>query len=143
MLAGLEADRTRVAEIDARISDVLHQISDPEQSLPALFTDRERVQERLDGYKYPVLALPNEIVSEIFIQFLWIFPNSPPLIGFLSPAVLTHICRKWREIVLATPTLWTDIPLSEDDTERHAHISIQYLDEQVPFLPSVYPNQGI
>ncbi|KAK7055848.1 F-box domain-containing protein [Favolaschia claudopus] len=60
---------------------------------------------------YPVLSLPNEIVSEIFIQFLPAYPNRPPLTGLRSPTLLTHICSKWRHIALANPALWRALTL--------------------------------
>ncbi|KAJ7882301.1 hypothetical protein B0H13DRAFT_1629544, partial [Mycena leptocephala] len=99
MLSALAADRARVADIEARILEL-------ERSLAALRLQKTVVQERLDSYKYPVLRLPNEIVSEIFTHFLPIYPLCPPVAGLLSPTVLTHICRKWREIALTTPDLW-------------------------------------
>ncbi|KAJ7849605.1 hypothetical protein B0H13DRAFT_1517062, partial [Mycena leptocephala] len=72
----------------------------------------------------PVLELPNEIISEIFIHFLPIYPACPPLTGRLSPTTLTHICRKWREIALTTPLLWRAIGLSD---ERHNDICNTWL----------------
>ncbi|KAJ7834594.1 hypothetical protein B0H13DRAFT_1467448, partial [Mycena leptocephala] len=89
----------RVVDIDAEILDL-------ERSLFALRNEKALLQHRLDSYKYPVLTLPNEIVSEIFIHFLPIYPFCPPLTGILSPNLLTQICRRWREIALATPGLW-------------------------------------
>ncbi|KAJ7762478.1 hypothetical protein B0H16DRAFT_515485 [Mycena metata] len=53
--------------------------------------------------------LPPEIVSEIFIQFLPLYPEAPPLSGSLSPLLLGQICRRWREIALSTPKLWRAI----------------------------------
>ncbi|KAJ7436699.1 hypothetical protein FB451DRAFT_1307044 [Mycena latifolia] len=79
----------------------------------------QRTQERLDSYAYPVLTLPNETVSEIFVRFLPVYPLCPPQTGLLSPTVLTHICRKWREIALATPALWRAISIVDDiDSDR-------------------------
>ncbi|KAJ7655838.1 hypothetical protein DFH06DRAFT_484201 [Mycena polygramma] len=74
---------------------------------------------------YPVATLPNEIVSEIFIQFLPVYPLCPPSIGSLSPTHLTHICRTWRDIALATLVLWRAITLSLNDLpmERQALVS--------------------
>ncbi|KAJ7727232.1 hypothetical protein B0H16DRAFT_259365 [Mycena metata] len=54
----------------------------------------------------PVLTLPTEIVVEIFIHFLPVYPRCPPLGGLKSPTILTQICRDWREIALATCRLW-------------------------------------
>ncbi|KAJ7817959.1 hypothetical protein B0H13DRAFT_2292657 [Mycena leptocephala] len=108
MLSGLEADRTRIADLGAQISHL-------ERSLSALREEKTLAQERLDSYKYPVLTLPNEIVSEIFIHFLPAHPDYPPLINLLSPNLLTRICRRWREIALNTPTLWSAITSSYND----------------------------
>ncbi|KAJ7135183.1 hypothetical protein C8R43DRAFT_1021310 [Mycena crocata] len=55
---------------------------------------------------YPVLTLPSEIVSEIFIHFLPVYPMCPPPTGLSSPTLLTHICSVWREIALGTLALW-------------------------------------
>ncbi|KAJ6589377.1 hypothetical protein B0H19DRAFT_1103716 [Mycena capillaripes] len=95
MLASLEADRARVAELEAQILAL-----EPSGAPSALHLEIEKalVQERLDSYQYPVLTLPNEIISEIFIH--------------LSPTLLTQICGKWREIAITTPALWTTIAFS-------------------------------
>jgi hypothetical protein len=78
--------------------DVSVLTADPARRVPA--------QERLDSYEPPILMLPNEITLEIFMRFLPIYPLCPPLTGLLSPTLLTHICRRWREIALDTPELW-------------------------------------
>jgi hypothetical protein len=100
MLTQLEADRTRVTDIEAQILHLEH-------SLRALWIEKSLAQERLDSYTYPVLTLPNEIVSEIFMRFLPTYPRFTPFTGILSPTILTQICRKWREIALGTPALWS------------------------------------
>ncbi|KAJ7649461.1 hypothetical protein DFH06DRAFT_1331824 [Mycena polygramma] len=99
MLAGLEADRLRVAELEEQIMKL-------ELSLTALRTEKASVQERLETFKYPVLMLPNELTSEIFIHFLPVYPICPPLTGSFSPTLLTQICRQWRELALGIPALW-------------------------------------
>ncbi|KAF7366412.1 F-box domain-containing protein [Mycena sanguinolenta] len=102
MLGHLEADRARVAELEAWILDL-------ERSIAELRVEKAIAQERLDSYKYPVLTLPNEIISEIFVHTLPRYPICPPLAGALSPTSLIQICRKWRAVALATPTLWRAI----------------------------------
>ncbi|KAJ7872287.1 hypothetical protein B0H14DRAFT_185831 [Mycena olivaceomarginata] len=108
MLNALAADRARIADLDAQIRDLEH-------SLSVLRNEKSAAQERLDSYKYPVLTSPNEIVCEIFVHFLPPYPICPPPTGPFSPILLTHICRGWREIALASPALWRAIHISGND----------------------------
>ncbi|KAJ6483925.1 hypothetical protein C8R45DRAFT_999744 [Mycena sanguinolenta] len=98
----MEADRALISDLDIKLMDL-------ERSISALRATRALVQQRLDAFKYPILTLPNEITSEIFIRFLPVYPAVSPLNGFASPTSLTHVCRKWREVALATPALWRAI----------------------------------
>ncbi|KAJ7148401.1 hypothetical protein C8R43DRAFT_517904 [Mycena crocata] len=102
--AALEADRARVAVIDAQITTL-------EESIRLLRIQKQPYQDRLDACKYPVVTLPTEITSEIFTQFLPLYPSCPPMTGSSSPTLLTLICRSWRNIALANPALWRAIAL--------------------------------
>ncbi|KAJ7088210.1 hypothetical protein C8R43DRAFT_939231, partial [Mycena crocata] len=95
----LEADRTRLKDVEAEILGL-------ERALDLLRKKKSAIQGRLDAYRYPVLTVPNELVSDIFLQFLPAYPDCPSMSGLFSPTLLTHICRKWREIALTTPSLW-------------------------------------
>ncbi|KAK7055873.1 F-box domain-containing protein [Favolaschia claudopus] len=119
MQKNLEADRACVAEIDAEIA--WH-----EQCIAELQSRRVIASQALDAYKYPVLKLPNEIVSEIFLHFLPPSTICPPLTGLHSPSLLTHICSKWRAIALSTPDLWTTVPVSKF-REGRDHIASEWL----------------
>jgi len=113
------ADRARIADIEAEIQKL-------KRTIRAFRTEQEVIQARLNLYKYPVATLPNEIVSEIFIHFLPVYPVCPKSQGILSPTVLTHISRKWREIALTTPTLWRALSFdwsSDDASEAQVRIS--------------------
>ncbi|KAF8207832.1 hypothetical protein K438DRAFT_2013255 [Mycena galopus ATCC 62051] len=62
----------------------------------------------------PILTLPNEITSEIFIQCL--DPQFPSYATSTTnpahaPMLLLHVCRAWRSIALSIPGLWTDLEL--------------------------------
>ncbi|KAJ7186646.1 hypothetical protein C8R46DRAFT_1057639 [Mycena filopes] len=111
------ADRAQLAALEA-------QISHPEQALAELLPMRESVQARLDAVKYPVLTLPPEIITEIFTQFLPVYPLCSPLLGRSSPTVLTHICHLWREIAQGTPALWRAIDLVEEEFPADAEADI-------------------
>ncbi|KAJ7629762.1 hypothetical protein DFH06DRAFT_709750 [Mycena polygramma] len=116
----LESDRARAAEIETQISHLEH-------TLAQLRLEQSQVQERLDSYNYPVLTLPNELVSEIFIRFLPPYPGFPPLIGSYSPTLLTQICRRWREIAVDTPALWSTISSFYDDCDQEWNADIIHL----------------
>ncbi|KAJ7135207.1 hypothetical protein C8R43DRAFT_621682 [Mycena crocata] len=75
----------------------------------------------VESDSYDVLTLPNEIVSEIFMHFLPEYPLCPPPTGLLSPALLTRICRTWREIAVQTPPLWRAFKFKKDRRSIHGH----------------------
>ncbi|KAK7018561.1 F-box domain-containing protein [Favolaschia claudopus] len=105
MLPSLAADRALLEDLDGQISEL-------KRSIAVLRQQKAAVQQRLGVYKYPVLSLPNEIISEIFIRFLPAYPECPPSQGPRSPTFLTQICRRWREVALSTPELWRALSLS-------------------------------
>ncbi|KAJ6511164.1 hypothetical protein C8R45DRAFT_966256 [Mycena sanguinolenta] len=63
------------------------------------------------------LSLPPEIVAEIFVGFLPIYPEFPPYFGTLSPLLLCQVCRHWRDIALSTPALWKNISIAVQDPD--------------------------
>ncbi|KAJ7510916.1 hypothetical protein B0H11DRAFT_1956564 [Mycena galericulata] len=94
-----DATRARISEIDVEI-DALR------RSIDALRLERLKCHRELACFKYPVLTLPAEIISEIFTHFLPAYPERSQLVGPLSPSFLGRICRRWREVALSTPGLW-------------------------------------
>ncbi|KAJ7186383.1 hypothetical protein C8R46DRAFT_1206396 [Mycena filopes] len=84
MIDILQSARTRVADIDAQIQSL-------ELALSALRAERAVVAEPLEAYIYPVLTLPTEITSAIFLHLLPPYPIHPPITGSSSPIVVAHI----------------------------------------------------
>ncbi|KAJ7073855.1 hypothetical protein C8F01DRAFT_3823 [Mycena amicta] len=113
--AARAADRTR-------LSDVEEEIQRFETHLAALHTEKEQIRRRLDEYAYPVLTLPNEITTEIFVHYLPPYPDYPPFVGMGSPAHLLGICRLWRSIALHSPALWRSMKLDETLSEHRVDI---------------------
>ncbi|KAJ7138719.1 hypothetical protein C8R43DRAFT_1131886 [Mycena crocata] len=73
---------------------------------------RESLMEQLEDCRYPVLTLPSEIISEIFIHVLdFSSLDAPCPAPTLAPMVLAQICRHWRQIALSLPSLWSTISL--------------------------------
>ncbi|KAJ7646686.1 hypothetical protein FB45DRAFT_1098648 [Roridomyces roridus] len=69
--------------------------------------ERDTLQKALKNYKYPVLTLPSEVTSEIFVHFLPSYPKRTSFVGRCSPSLLLQVCREWRDVALATPELWS------------------------------------
>ncbi|KAJ7176183.1 hypothetical protein C8R43DRAFT_975140 [Mycena crocata] len=67
------------------------------------------IERHLRSYTYPVLTLPSEIISEVFLEALDPDKASPSCAE--SPLFLGHICQQWRQIAVSTPRLWTQLSL--------------------------------
>ena len=72
--------------------------------------------------------LPTELLVEIFHHAR----GGSTLDGCKAkqpyPIALTHVCRHWRNVALAAPTLWTDIRITQVDTERVLEVPRIYLE---------------
>ncbi|KAJ6473497.1 hypothetical protein DFH09DRAFT_469160 [Mycena vulgaris] len=67
----------------------------------------EGVMETLNSIGYPILTLPTEITSEIFLHCI-----DSPRVRFThddcySPLLLASVCRAWRATAISTHGLWT------------------------------------
>ncbi|KAJ7369056.1 hypothetical protein DFH08DRAFT_947935 [Mycena albidolilacea] len=68
---------------------------------------------------YPILTLPNEITSEIFMHCLpssSYLPSTPNPRN--APMLLLHICKAWRSVAISTPSLWAELRLTLDRLPR-------------------------
>ncbi|KAF7314069.1 F-box domain-containing protein [Mycena chlorophos] len=59
---------------------------------------------------YPVLSLPHEIISAIFVACLPIHGRVRPS-KKTAPWILTQVCRDWRAVALSTTELWVSLDL--------------------------------
>ncbi|KAF8211755.1 hypothetical protein K438DRAFT_57955 [Mycena galopus ATCC 62051] len=106
-----QALRDRLAEIDAHIA--------------LLERERQGIRTTLDSLTYPVLSLPFEVTSKIFIQCLPDIQHPEPVFNVRrhrylpaplpSPVLLVRICRAWRDVALNTPKLWAEFRISVED----------------------------
>ncbi|KAJ7784077.1 hypothetical protein B0H16DRAFT_1296787, partial [Mycena metata] len=68
------------------------------------------VQAALDAYIFPVLTLPLEITTEIFLHYAFAVHEEDdrhgPRLSCRDILLLTTICRAWRRLALSVPGLW-------------------------------------
>ncbi|KAJ7266729.1 hypothetical protein C8J57DRAFT_376872 [Mycena rebaudengoi] len=98
-----------VADLRSRIDEVSFAITHQLEVLRDLENTKGDLQSHLNAILDPMALLPVEISSDIFIRTC--FHNSPYPAPTLSPQVLLGVCRSWRTIALATPSLWATISI--------------------------------
>ncbi|KAJ7181612.1 hypothetical protein C8R43DRAFT_969646 [Mycena crocata] len=105
--------RQRLADTDSTIYEL-------RLRLKTLEDTREDLQRQLDGIFYPVLTLPHEITSHIFLHSLPSLQEELPMLHVQTfrsrqsqepPLLLLQVCRAWRSIALSTPRLWAQLHL--------------------------------
>ncbi|KAJ6553663.1 hypothetical protein B0H10DRAFT_2124802 [Mycena sp. CBHHK59/15] len=94
----------------AKLETLLGDIDSAVLGRRALVQERAAVQARLDAIVYPVLTLPPEVVSEIFIYCLCDSRARPSFA--VAPLLLCNICSVWRTIAVLTPALWSSVELT-------------------------------
>ncbi|KAJ7448349.1 hypothetical protein FB451DRAFT_1289112 [Mycena latifolia] len=104
----LEPAITSNSHLRSRLTEIEQQIVRLESQLVQLRVEKEGIVQRLDSIIYPILTIPPEVTSEIFIHSIG-SPNYSPSRGpkYDGPLRLTSICRAWRAIALSTPRIWT------------------------------------
>ncbi|KAJ7223995.1 hypothetical protein C8J57DRAFT_1482098 [Mycena rebaudengoi] len=106
--------RTRRDNLYVAIAQQRAVVLEQQAKLGKLSMSRQTVQSHLDSLTYPVLTLPVEITSQIFIYCL----PSPPhdeACASRAPLLLRFVCKSWRDIALSTSALWATLNF---DTER-------------------------
>ncbi|KAJ7781005.1 hypothetical protein B0H16DRAFT_1877806 [Mycena metata] len=90
----------------ARYSELAWAISKQQALLNAMMARLQELQTQLDSIVYPVLSLPPEITSEIFLHCT---PEGyrDAVDTRFAPLLLMRVCRAWRQVAISTPALWT------------------------------------
>ncbi|KAF7354704.1 F-box domain-containing protein [Mycena sanguinolenta] len=101
--------RDRLAELNVQIA--------------LLEVERDIIQKKLSSVTYPVLKLPFDVTSEIFLNCVPDLQDSLPIFDFSPerlpiPVLLTQICRAWRKIAFKIPQIWATFFLGLDAVWR-------------------------
>ncbi|KAJ7739921.1 hypothetical protein B0H16DRAFT_1758600, partial [Mycena metata] len=113
--------RMPTADLRRRLVELNTEIIEQKRVLRALHRDRAAVKNELNATAtFPILTLPVEITTEIFILCLptieelredhRVRSDGEYLVSLQVPLSLASCCRLWRTIALATPSLWTTFP---------------------------------
>ncbi|KAJ7911069.1 hypothetical protein B0H13DRAFT_585909, partial [Mycena leptocephala] len=99
--------RDRLAEIDEQIA--------------LLEAEKKIVQRKLGSITYPVLSLPFEVTSKIFVHCLPDFQDSDRIFSRYpvpTPLLLSQICRTWRFVAFTTPKIWAVFNIHSFDIDQ-------------------------
>ncbi|EAU86054.1 hypothetical protein CC1G_07133 [Coprinopsis cinerea okayama7 len=102
--------REAIASIDAKISLLISQ----RRELEGKLEQEVRMQS-------PVLRLPSELLSSIFIMGVLGMGDEDPV---MVPTLML-VCRYWAEVALNTPLLWAKISVSPHDSLEKARRRIE------------------
>ncbi|KAJ7277982.1 hypothetical protein C8J57DRAFT_1126537, partial [Mycena rebaudengoi] len=104
--------RARLTELDAEVGSLA--------TCAAFRHERQKTQENIEQHcsiLSPIRSFPYDVLSEIFS---WTLP-SPAGGKFystdisLSPWLLSYVCRRWRNLVVSLPALWSNIRIENID----------------------------
>ncbi|KAJ7895663.1 hypothetical protein B0H14DRAFT_2681302, partial [Mycena olivaceomarginata] len=119
------------ASLRARLAQVNASILELNLRLKSLEDNKQSIQDQLDGIIYPILTLPHEITSEIFLHCFPPFPD----VGMKgapnsaqAPLLLLRVCRTWRDIAVSIPRLWVCLHL---DLERLLDVGESNLEKKI------------
>ncbi|KAJ7895664.1 hypothetical protein B0H14DRAFT_622270 [Mycena olivaceomarginata] len=105
------------ADLHARPTQVDMPILELKLHLNSLEDNTRSIQGPQDGVVRPILSLPHEITSEIFLHCLPPSPefdstmmNTGP--GSSQASLLLQVCRAWRDVAISTPRLWVCLHLN-------------------------------
>ncbi|KAG2145519.1 hypothetical protein BD769DRAFT_1660593 [Suillus cothurnatus] len=128
-------DSSAVSDTLQNISDgVVHDVSGRNG---VSYRDRQLVEEQAKivlsnnsqkKFSSSIWRLPTEILAQIFLYCLPENGNLAPA-PYLSPMLLTTVCRRWREIAVDMPNLWRRLRLEvgHGDWQQRAFCYDSYL----------------
>ncbi|KAJ7210575.1 hypothetical protein B0H12DRAFT_1157464, partial [Mycena haematopus] len=70
-----------------------------------MIVEKTTIESSLRLIVYPILTIPVEITSEIFLHCLPAVDAAQPSTK-LAPLLLGRVCRIWRDITYTNPRLW-------------------------------------
>ncbi|KAJ7444048.1 hypothetical protein FB451DRAFT_1568526 [Mycena latifolia] len=100
--------RAALAKIKSQIMGYKTDIERLEKDIERLEKEGKAFEATLSLVVYPVLTLPIEITSRIFVHCLPTHGRVEPS-RYAAPLVLAQICHHWRDIAVSTCALWSSM----------------------------------
>ncbi|PPQ63353.1 hypothetical protein CVT24_006726 [Panaeolus cyanescens] len=110
-----------LVEPQQQLDEVKRTIEVLNLTLQALERQRDDLQDRISSYTpifSPIRRLPDDMLEEIFFHCLPQHRNPIPMISD-CPLMLTFVCRKWRDVALSAPRLWSKLHISFEHEPRY------------------------
>nr|GAT48180.1 predicted protein [Mycena chlorophos] len=101
--------RARLVAVDSERAATHAKITELRSHLAKLADTRAALVAQLQKVIFPILSVPVEITTLIFAYYAEGIAEHCYKSFQSSPLLLTHVCRAWRQIALASPKLWTRI----------------------------------
>ncbi|KAF5332742.1 hypothetical protein D9611_005423 [Ephemerocybe angulata] len=105
--------RSLIQENDEALAELIAQI----KALEVVQTARICFRERHSALLSPIKSLPGDILSALFVAIVAHPSQRHARMTSSHPAViLSHVCRRWRQLALSTPTLWNKLTIHSPPT---------------------------
>ncbi|KAF7965172.1 hypothetical protein HWV62_45268 [Athelia sp. TMB] len=93
----------------ALLDDALAHITSIRKRLSQKRSAFQVFSNKLKALVSPIRIVPPEIFAEIFSYLKGDYRDKAPAQARTETLLPTHVCQRWREIALSTPTLWNNI----------------------------------
>jgi hypothetical protein len=113
-----------VATLFARLDELATGIDRQKEILRNMERTRSAVRRQLNDLRDPMMHLPLELSSKIFVHSLPVVPDYQKNASQV-PLLLLKVYHSWTNIALHTPALWTGLNISTDPLQISRTVSTE------------------
>ncbi|KAJ6450675.1 hypothetical protein C8R45DRAFT_848875, partial [Mycena sanguinolenta] len=84
--------------------------------ISALEQEQAELEAKLNNIVYPVLSLPTEITTRIFVECLP--DDGATSLAECAPLLLMRVCRQWKDITLSSCQLWSSLRIESYSRDK-------------------------
>lgn len=110
----IEVLQAQIAILKRREADFVHILEDMARLRDSVMAEQVALASQiteLENQRHPINWLPSELLIQIFVAVTEDngLDTSAGLAYNSSPVIISHVCKKWRNLAFATSTLWSHI----------------------------------